>query len=296
MSGVRQLGAVGCRADKVSPFYLSINFKAGSETGHVLNVPERKSPLPLTGGCVRMTNPQLHPLEVNPATGEPFLRLKRHRNIIITPPRMEDAQFMLEPMNDDRVHIWLASPPYPYSIEHAEKWVASVKSKADLILGALGSALDDSQLILADGCPVRFLREIKDDGAELFIGDVGMFRCTYGELMGPHGLDWDTKTEYEEKNNGLPAGDPGIVWSIGDFLVGSHHGRGIMTDAVKTIIEEWAVRRMNCRRIAVSVFTENGASMRVFTKNGFRETRRIEPYMVAKGVQRGVALLEWRVV
>ena len=69
-----------------------------------------------------------------------------------------------------------------------------------------------------------------------------------------------------------------------------------MTDAVNTVVEEWAVGRMNCQRIAVTVFTENEGSVRVFAKNGFHETRRVDPYIVAKGVQRGVVLLEWRPV
>ena len=100
-------------------------------------------------------------------------------------------------------------------LDHAEKWVGSVKDKADSILGALESARDDPQLLFVDGCPVRFLREVKDDGTEVFIGDIGMFRCPYGELMGPSGVDWEGKAKYEEENNKLPAGDPGIVWSIG---------------------------------------------------------------------------------
>lgn len=57
-----------------------------------------------------MMNPQLHPLEVNPTTSEPFLRLKQHRNIIITPPRTEDAQHLLVPMNDERVQLIHPTP------------------------------------------------------------------------------------------------------------------------------------------------------------------------------------------
>ncbi|KAF7347350.1 N-acetyltransferase domain-containing protein [Mycena venus] len=61
-----------------------------------------------------MANPQLHPLEVNPKTGEPFLRLLAHKNIILTPPRLSDAPFIISILNDERVYPWLSSPPYPY--------------------------------------------------------------------------------------------------------------------------------------------------------------------------------------
>jgi RimJ/RimL family protein N-acetyltransferase len=51
---------------------------------------------------------------VNPKTGEPFLRLLSHKNIIITPPRLSDAPLYVPILNDERVIHWLSSPPYPY--------------------------------------------------------------------------------------------------------------------------------------------------------------------------------------
>lgn len=57
---------------------------------------------------------QLHPLQLNPHTGEPFLRLKSHPNIILTPPRLSDVAYSLEYLNDARVHEWLQGPPFPY--------------------------------------------------------------------------------------------------------------------------------------------------------------------------------------
>ena len=101
------------------------------------------------------------------------------------------------------------------AVEHAEEWITMVKSKADSILEELESGRDKSELIITDGCPVRYLREIKEDGTELFIGEIGIYRCNHGELMGPNGLDWDSKAKYEEENNKLAVGDERIVWSIG---------------------------------------------------------------------------------
>ena len=63
-----------------------------------------------------MANLQLHPLEVNLKTGEPFLRLRNHKNIILTPPREEDAESFIPLLNDPRICDWLAGPPYPYTL------------------------------------------------------------------------------------------------------------------------------------------------------------------------------------
>jgi RimJ/RimL family protein N-acetyltransferase len=65
-----------------------------------------------------------------------------------------------------------------------------------------------------------------------------------------------------------------------------------MTDAVGTVIEQWAEERMKTRRIAASAFVENIGSQRVFAKNGFAETRRVAAYAVVKGVERGLVVLE----
>lgn len=62
-----------------------------------------------------MDNPQLHPLEIHPKTGECYLRLRAHRNIIITPFRPTDAPALITVLNDPKVHIWLERPPYPYT-------------------------------------------------------------------------------------------------------------------------------------------------------------------------------------
>ncbi|KIL71627.1 hypothetical protein M378DRAFT_183008 [Amanita muscaria Koide BX008] len=243
-----------------------------------------------------MTNPQLYPLEVNPATGEPFLRLRRHRNIILTPPRTDDTHRLLQPLNDENVHVWLAGSPYPYLLEHAEQWISSIKLKFDSILEELESARDDPRLRITDGCPVGYLREIKDDGTELFIGEISIKRFNYGELIGPNELNWDTKAAFEDENSKRPVGDPGIVWTIGDFLIASHHGRGIMSDTVDTLMHEWAIPRMNCQHLICSALIGNEGSVRVFEKNGFEIKKRVEEYKVVKGIRRGLVVLEWKAV
>ncbi|KAF8641199.1 hypothetical protein AX17_000834 [Amanita inopinata Kibby_2008] len=238
-------------------------------------------------------NPQLYPLQVNPETGEPFLRLRRHQNIIITPPRASDAPFLVAPLNDEKVHIWLGLPPFPYLIEHAETWLTQIKAKADAILNELDAARDDKHLRVVDGCPVRYLREIREDGTELLLGDIGIFKCNQGEIMGPNGLDWDSKSKYEEENNRRPAGDPETVWSIGYFLISSHHGLGIMTDAVDTVLHEWAIPRMNTCKSVSTVYSGNEGSLRVLMKNGFKRIGTVDDYSTVKGVRRGLWVVEW---
>jgi len=63
-----------------------------------------------------MANLQHHPLEINPNTGELFLRLRKHRNIVITPPRPSDIHDYIPLLNDPRVHDTLIGPPVPYLI------------------------------------------------------------------------------------------------------------------------------------------------------------------------------------
>lgn len=69
--------------------------------------------------------------------------------------------------------------------------------------------------IIVGHCPVRSLREVKDDGTDIFIGDLGVIRCTHGELMGSGGVDWANKKALEERNNSIAVGDPSIIWSMG---------------------------------------------------------------------------------
>lgn len=65
---------------------------------------------------ITMTPNQLFPLEVDPHTQEPFLRLRKHKNIIITPMRWEDATHFVPIFNDPRVYKWLMRTPFPYTL------------------------------------------------------------------------------------------------------------------------------------------------------------------------------------
>lgn len=75
-------------------------------------------------------------------------------------------------------------------------------------------------------------------------------------------------------------------------LAPSHHSKGIMTDAVNTLLRDWAVPYMGVRRVIVGAFAENVGSIKMFEKNGFHKTRVIEEYRVIRGEMRSLQLLE----
>lgn len=118
-----------------------------------------------------------------------------------------------------------------------------------------------------NGPPIRSIREVQEDGTDVLIGDIDLKR----ELPD---VAW---AEKEDADNLLkPAGDPTIVWTIGDYLAPSHRRRGIMSAALRTLIEGWAIPRMNCRTMMVTAFVGNVASVGVFKKVGFEYVKDIE--------------------
>jgi len=214
-----------------------------------------------------MSGRHLHPLLVDPLTGEPYLRLpKPLDDIIITPPRLSDAPSLVHNLNDPSVCKWLETPPYPYLPEHADYWLSIVMKSSDDILRELAEAGEgqaDSPLPAVGGCPVRHLREVKEDGTDVFIGTIEIRRCCF------QGEDPQTRDRLQKENAERAVGDPDIVWCIGDYLASSHHGRGIMSAAVSTLLRDWAIPRMSVRRMRVETAVGNIGSVRVFEKNGF---------------------------
>ncbi|KDR85588.1 hypothetical protein GALMADRAFT_218684 [Galerina marginata CBS 339.88] len=232
---------------------------------------------------------QLYPLEVNPQTQEPFLRLRKHKNVILTPMRWEDAPHFIPIFNDPRVYEWLLSPPIPYSLKDAEDWLRERKPQSDAILQELKDAQGSDVLKIVDGAPVCFIREVQEDDTEIFLGCLDVCQCFDAKLIG---------TDICAGNLGakLDVGDPKIIWSIGDYLAPSHHRRGIMTDAIDTLLHDWAIPRMNVRHVLVGAFIGNHGSVRVFEKNGFNMARTIEEYSIVRGKMRGMHVLEWKLV
>jgi RimJ/RimL family protein N-acetyltransferase len=66
-----------------------------------------------------------------------------------------------------------------------------------------------------------------------------------------------------------------------------------MTDALKTILYDWVIPRMNARRIIASTLRGNEGSVKVFLKNGFRSTKMWENHIEAREKMRDLRILEW---
>ena len=154
----------------------------------------------------------MNTLQVNPTTGEVFLRLPApHENIIITPPRYSDAAEIVLILNDPRVCKFFIGPPFPHRLHHAEEWVGRIKNKSDEILEDLRKGKT-----VVDGCPVHHIQEVQPDGTELFLGDVSVRRG--GWLNIDNYANETLLAEMTKENMERPVGDPGIVWAIGGLL------------------------------------------------------------------------------
>ncbi|KAK7026197.1 hypothetical protein R3P38DRAFT_3192638 [Favolaschia claudopus] len=67
-----------------------------------------------------------------------------------------------------------------------------------------------------------------------------------------------------------------------------------MSDAFKTVLQQWAIPRMGVRRMAVTALDGNKGSVRVFEKHGFKLRETIEDALDVRGTKRGVHVLDWR--
>ena len=75
---------------------------------------------------------------------------------------------------------------------------------------------DDTTLKVVGDFPVRSIREVQEDGTDIYIGDIGILRCGHGELMDlVNGVDWENASERQKFNYSLELGDPRILWTIG---------------------------------------------------------------------------------
>lgn len=147
----------------------------------------------------------IHPLQVNPETGEVYLQLPApHSNIRITPPRLSDVDGMVEHMNDPRIYEFFASPPFPYTQQHGLDWSARAIDSCKMVLEDLA---EGNQFV--NGCPVRSIREVQEDGSDVFIGDIGIMR-EFPDSPWIFGKEPDNGTK--------EVGDPTILWTIGGNL------------------------------------------------------------------------------
>ncbi|PYH86728.1 hypothetical protein BO82DRAFT_349884 [Aspergillus uvarum CBS 121591] len=248
------------------------------------------------------------PILYNPQTQEPYLRLPAPlSHIILTPHRLhqleETVSAKVPLLNDPRIYLNLTGPPYPYLREHAEEWLKSSCAAAEPVLQALRTEFKTSvqQQQYFDLCPFTVIREVIEQDPEtghprqdVLIGDIGIARYMFYEYR----HDSAERAEAQRRNNELLPGDEGIAWGVGYFLAPSYHGKGIMTSALRTLIHDWGVPRMNIKRLMASAFVENVGSVRVFEKNDFEVLCTLEdwePYPENRGGGwKSLTVVKWR--
>ncbi|KAF8310770.1 hypothetical protein DL93DRAFT_2116748 [Clavulina sp. PMI_390] len=113
--------------------------------------------------------------------------------------------------------------------------------------------------------PVMSVREILENGSEVYRGDAFVNRSRSHELEG-----LDERQEAEAENKLKKAGDPTIMWGLAFRLDPSLHGRGLMTAIMKFIIHKWAVPHLGAKHFISVTFWDNIGSQKVALKNGFR--------------------------
>jgi hypothetical protein len=109
-------------------------------------------------------------------------------------------------MNDLRVIKWLGEPPYPYETRHALDWLQSSTKKAyDIFRG-----IEADPEAFSAGCPFKIVREVTEDGRDIYIGDCSIVRWSYDEVLDP-----EVRNRMKRENEERIAGDSKIEWSFG---------------------------------------------------------------------------------
>ncbi|KAJ5087132.1 acetyltransferase GNAT family [Penicillium angulare] len=250
------------------------------------------------------------PLCFNSTTKEPYLRLAApHSHIIITPhrsdPIADGIPARIEILNHPAVYMCLEGPPYPHLQEHAESWCNGKRDEMQEVVESLVCEFQEpsrngEKARIFDKCPFTCIREVTEESSDgdpltdVFIGDIGLVRYSFYEFRSGS----DERQAARDRNNAIPGGDENIVWQFGDYLAPSHHGRGIMTGVIRSVIHDWAVPRMNVRDIRASAFVGNQGSLKVFLKNNFEETCTLEDWAPVSesrgGGTRSIVVVKWR--
>lgn len=177
-------------------------------------------------------------LNLNDANGEePYIRLPApHSHIIITPPRslhqtqqqqqkqeggegkneneiippQPDIDATFTALNDERVHPYLESPPYPYKREHAVGFHRMMYEECQRILH------HPSEQGLYNGCPFRDIRDTSSSPAGSVsqapkVGDILISRYMFYEFL----PDSEQRAKAQAYNNSLAVGHEDLVWGIG---------------------------------------------------------------------------------
>jgi hypothetical protein len=88
-------------------------------------------------------------------------------------------------------------------------------------LAELEAAREQTELITPRTSPIRAIREVKENGEDEYIGDIGINRVHQAGLLLPPN---QKPTEEEEKaalkaNNALPVGHPDTLFAVGGWFL-----------------------------------------------------------------------------
>jgi RimJ/RimL family protein N-acetyltransferase len=197
----------------------------------------------------------------------------------------------------------------PDQPDDAQWWISTRREKAQSALKRLREAQGEEKMdLVPEDQVIGAIRLVQEDGTDVCIGSLGVHRCTWLELMKPGVVDWENRDQLTKENEQRRLGDPEIIWAIGceyelsmaasfimlvDYLNPAYHGKGIMVDAVRTAMTEWAIPRMKVRRMLGCAYVGNEASLKVQLKFGFTHRETIERYKESKGRMRDVYVLDW---
>jgi hypothetical protein len=151
----------------------------------------------------------------------PFLSFPSpYESFILTPPRASDADTVADvsiaAMNDPRVYLNLSNTPFPYVRKDWDEWNEMISKEAEDTLAELKEVEearqrgDDAGKKWVSASPFRIIRQVDaETGEEKFIGEIMIWRQKFGVIS-----DEAERKRLRERNNALPAGDPGIGWAI----------------------------------------------------------------------------------
>ena len=153
-------------------------------------------------------------------TNEPYIQLPApHTSIRITPPRLSDAPANTLILQHPSVYLNLIGPPFPYEEKHAVEFITSTLVWVEPELERMKVAREANggkELpvdYIARVCPMKSIREVRDDGTEVFIGDVTLDRSGFDDLVVvPDDPERKARTE---ENEAKDAGDETIEWTFG---------------------------------------------------------------------------------
>ncbi|KAJ7619473.1 hypothetical protein FB45DRAFT_799924, partial [Roridomyces roridus] len=188
-------------------------------------------------------------------SGEPYIPLPApHSQFYLGCERQSDLPDDAKLMNDLRLMRQMIGPPFPMPLINVQRYF--VKQRA--AVQALFAGYASGRWKPAASAPFDVIREIKEDGSEVYVGQAtfGVDEHTKRTTPVPEGLEeWRIEA----------------VCDIGAALNVEYHNRGIASAAVRTILNEWAVPQMGATEIHAGCFQSNTASAKLWEKHGFVE-------------------------